>query len=46
MCYVSLEFPVLKLRQGMTLIAHTGTMFSHHEDVGLTSLNIVGKLEY
>ena len=27
MCYVSLEFPALKLRQGSTLIAHIGAMF-------------------
>ena len=27
MCYVSLEFPALKLKQGSTMIAHKGTMF-------------------
>ena len=27
MCYVSLEFPALKVRQGSTLIAHKGAIF-------------------
>ena len=32
MCYVSLEFPALKVRQGSTLIAHKGAIFFLFKD--------------
>ena len=34
MCYVSLEFPALKLKQDPTMIAHKGAMFCILKDVG------------
>ena len=34
MCYVSLEFPALKLKQGSTMIAHKGAMFFLLKDAG------------
>ena len=34
MCYVSLEFPALKLKQDSTMIAHKGAMFCILKDAG------------
>ena len=34
MCYVSIELPALKLRQGSILIAHKGEMFFLLKDAG------------
>ena len=34
MCYVSLEFPVLKLKQDSTMIAHKGAIFFLLKDAG------------
>ena len=34
MCYVSLEFPALKLKQDSTMIAHKGAMFFLLKDAG------------
>ena len=34
MCYVSLEFPALRLRKGSAIIAQKGAMFFHLKDVG------------
>ena len=34
MCYVSLEFPALKLKQDSTMIAHKGAMFCIFKDAG------------
>ena len=34
MCYVSLEFPALKLKQDSTIFAHKGAMFCILEDAG------------
>ena len=34
MCYVSLEFPALKLKQGSTMIAHKGAMIFLLIDAG------------
>ena len=33
-CYVSLEFPALKLKQNSTMIAHKGAMFFLLKDAG------------
>ena len=34
MCYVSLEFPALKLKQGSTMVARKGAMFFLLKDAG------------
>ena len=34
MCYVSLEFTALNLKQGSTMIAHKGAMFFLLKDAG------------
>ena len=34
MCYVSVEFPALKLKQDSTIFAHKGAMFCILKDAG------------